>query len=65
VLIIAINSDSVTARIDLETVGMRLHAQPSQIIYSTNADAAEEVEILWTADNLFLELPPRMGIVLG
>jgi cyclomaltodextrinase / maltogenic alpha-amylase / neopullulanase len=65
VLIVAINSDDIPARIDLETVGMRLHAQPSQILYSTNPDAEKQTSILWTADNLFLEIPPRTGLVLG
>lgn len=65
VLIVAVNSDTVPARIDLEFVGTRLHAQPSQILYSTNPDADEETTILWTADNLFLEIPPRTGMILG
>jgi cyclomaltodextrinase / maltogenic alpha-amylase / neopullulanase len=65
VLVVAVNSDEVPSRIDLETVGMRLHAQPSQILYSTREDAAERTTITWTADNLFLEIPPRTGLILG
>lgn len=65
VLIIAVNSDDIPARIDLESVGTRLHAQPTQILYSTHPDALEKTSILWTDDNLFIALPPRTAIVLG
>ncbi|GAB4381299.1 MAG: glycoside hydrolase family 13 protein [Elainellaceae cyanobacterium] len=64
VLIVAVNADIKPARIDLESVGTRLHAQPSYVLYSTSPEVAEQSSILWTADNLFLELPPRSGIIL-
>jgi cyclomaltodextrinase len=65
VLIVAVNSDDIPARIDLESVGTRLHAQPTHILYSTNPEAPEKTSILWTDDNLFISLPPRSAIVLG
>ncbi|NJO43108.1 MAG: alpha-amylase [Cyanobacteria bacterium CRU_2_1] len=65
VLIIAINPGTELAKIDLESVGTRLHSQPSYILYATSEEAPEMTTVLWTADNLFLALPPRTGIVLG
>lgn len=62
VLIIAVNTGTTVGKIDLESAGTRLHSQPSQVLYSTTE---EDSEIVWTADNLFLALPPRTGIVLG
>lgn len=62
VLIIAVNAGDTFGKIDLEFVGTRLGAQPSYVLYSTGE---EPTEVAWTADNLFLALPPRTGIVLG
>ncbi|HEY9659437.1 MAG TPA: glycoside hydrolase family 13 protein [Allocoleopsis sp.] len=65
VLIVAVNPDDQTARIDLLAVASRLHAQPSTIFYITDIDAEAATKVFWTDDNLFIELPPRTGIVLG
>lgn len=63
VLIVAVNAAETLGKIDLAAVGTRLHAQPSQVIYST--DDYDSVGVTWTVDNLFLEIPARTGIVLG
>lgn len=113
VLIIAVNAGDTYGKIDLESVGTRLGAQPGYILFSTqepvpepepleveasiadpalapdsessdtDADARadaradveateaseppqpDRIEVVWTADNLFLALPPRTGIILG
>jgi cyclomaltodextrinase / maltogenic alpha-amylase / neopullulanase len=102
VLIIAVNAADTYGKIDLESVGTRLGAQPSYILFSTreqpermvepevtesstevpvevvevdveesSAIAAiseampkDTIEVVWTADNLFLALPPQTGIIL-
>jgi cyclomaltodextrinase / maltogenic alpha-amylase / neopullulanase len=63
VLIVAINVGETVGKIDLEAIGTRLHAQPSRVLYSTGE--YDTSAIVWTADNLFLEIPVRTGIVLG
>ncbi len=81
VLIVAVNAAAEFGKIDLEGVGTRLGTQPSQILFRTQQfepkpqlepDAASKspqprdpVQVIWTADNLFLALPPRTGILLG
>lgn len=62
VLIVAVNASDTFGKIDLEFVGTRLGAQPGYILYSTNE---EPTDVVWTADNLFLALPPRTGVVLS
>lgn len=62
VLIIAVNAADHFGKIDLEEAGTRLGAQPSYLLYSTSDEATE---IVWTANNLFLAIPPRTGIVLS
>ncbi|QYO64070.1 hypothetical protein [Leptolyngbya sp. 7M] len=81
VLIIAVNAADTYGKIDLESVGTRLGAQPSYILFNTRetpewAEASAEalsssetpvkdtIEVIWTADNLFLALPPQTGIIL-
>jgi glycosidase len=63
VLIIALNVGETLGKIYLDAVGTRLHAQPARILYSTGEYDTSEVS--WTADNLFLEIPARTGIVLS
>jgi hypothetical protein len=77
VLIVAVNAGDTYGKIDLESVGTRLGTQPGHLLYCTNHDLspdrssasspeqAAQLEITWTADNLFLALPPRIGVVLG
>jgi glycosidase len=97
VLIIAVNTGDTYGKIDLESAGMRLGAQPSYVAFSTKQTTEEaeptepveptelteeaasvtaeplekaavkkdRLEIVWTADNLFLALPPRTGIILS
>jgi cyclomaltodextrinase / maltogenic alpha-amylase / neopullulanase len=63
VLIVAVNVGETLGKIDLDSVGTRLNAQPSQVLYST--DEYDAIEVTWTTDNLFLGIPARTGIVLG
>ncbi len=75
VLIVAVNAADDYGKIDLDAVGRRLGTQPSQMLFRTREfsperDAAgqesrDPVQVIWTADNLFLALPPRTGILLG
>ncbi|MBD3881110.1 glycoside hydrolase family 13 protein [Phormidium tenue FACHB-886] len=63
VLIVAINAGETLGKIDLDAIGTRLHAQPSRVLYSTGE--YDTSQVVWTADNLFLGIPARTGIVLG
>ena len=63
VLIVAVNVGEAVGKIDLEAIGTRLHAQPSRMLYNTGE--YETSAVVWTADNLFLEIPARTGMVLG
>ena len=79
VLIVAVNAADDYGKIDLEGVGTRLGTQPSQILFRTQEfepaldeldeeesnEPRDPIQVIWTADNLFLALPPRTGIVLG
>ena len=77
VLIVAVNAADDVGKLDLEAVGTRLGTQPSQVLFRTREiepaldltepeePVSDPVQVVWTADNLFLALPPRTGILLG